>query len=386
MNAPTVLCFSHVRWSHGRERPHQLMSRCAKHYRVFFIEEPVIDATYAEVTKLAPNLWRVVPHLAAGYSEDELHALWRGQLALLSAEHRIDRPILWYSTPAAVPMSQGLPRSLTIYDCGHNLTEQHETAIPGLLAWERELVRQADLLLVTSRALYDAKRGAHPRVHEVPSSIDLAFFAQARAVTAVPEDQAAIPGPRIGYAGRIDHRVDLKLLGHLAKLEPKWNFIVIGELDGSLPHALSDHENIHYLGAKQRDELPGYFADWDVAMLPLSHHAQGRAVNPRLTLQYLAAGKPVVGSALPDLRRPFAELGLVRLADGAEEFAAQIGSVLRGEGEACGPEQRDAFLAQASWDGTWTRIHHLLLQTLLEIRQRASSVSEPPPPVQPRSN
>src|SRR3954452_9718616 len=148
MTLPAVLCFSHLRWSQGFDRPNHLMLRCAKHHRVFFIEEPVIDATYAEVTKLATNLWRVVPHLAAGYCEEELHALWRGQLALLRAEHRIDRPILWYYTPAAVPVSLGLERSLTVYDCAHNLTEQHETAIPGLLAWERELVRQADLLLV----------------------------------------------------------------------------------------------------------------------------------------------------------------------------------------------------------------------------------------------
>jgi glycosyltransferase involved in cell wall biosynthesis len=385
MNAlPTVLCFSHVRWSYGRERTHQLMLRCAKHHRVFFIEEPVIDATYAEVTKLAPNLWRVVPHLAAGYREEELHALWRGQLTLLRAEHRIDRPILWYSTPAAVPVSFGLPRSLTIYDCGHNLTEQHETAIPGLLAWERELVRQSDLVLVTSRPLLEAKSKEHALVHEVPNSIDLDFFAQARGATAVPSDQASVPGPRIGYAGRIDDRLDFGLLARLAELRPKWNFVLIGDLDAA-PDALPSLDNIHYLGGKSYDELPGYLADWDAAMLPLSGQQQGRATIPRLVLQYLAAGKPVVGSALPDLSTPFGDLGLVRLAEDAEGFAAQLESALGGD-PLCGPERRDAFLAQTSWDGTWARIHRLMLETLLEKQQRPSSMCEPPPPVQPRSN
>ncbi|MFT3922776.1 MAG: glycosyltransferase [Myxococcales bacterium] len=385
MTLPTVLCFSHLRWSEAHDRPNHLMLRCARHHRVFFIEEPVIDATYAEVTKLAPNLWRVVPHLAAGYSEDELHALWRGQLALLRAEHRIDRPILWFYTPAAVPVTEGLHRSLTVYDCSHNLTDQHETAIPGLLAWERELVRQSDLLLVGNHALYEAKASQHGNVHEVPSSIDLEFFGQARTASEVPGDQAAIPGPRIGYVGRIDERVDFDLLAELATLRPKWNFVLLGDLDPACEALLPNHANVHYLGFKRLEDVPTYLADWDVAMLPLSELAAGRTVTPRLALQYLAAGKSVVARALPDLVTPFGELGLLRTADHAEEFAGQIAAVLKGEDDPCGPHQRDAFLAQASWDGTWTRIHRLMLEALLAKQQRPSAISEPPP-MQPRSH
>ena len=385
MTLPTVLCFSHIRWSHGGDRPHQLMTRCAKHHRVFFIEEPVIDATYAEVIKVAANLWRVVPHLAAGYSEEELHALWRGQLTLLRAEHRIERPILWYYTPAAVPVSLGLPRSLTVYDCGHNLTEQHETAIPGLLAWERELMRQADLLLVGNHALFEAKAPLHGNVHEIPNSIDLEFFAQARSAGAVPSDQASIQGPRIGYVGRIDERVDFELLARLAELRPTWNFVLIGELAGAARELLPSHVNIHYLGAKRYDELPSYIADWDIAMLPFSHHAAGRTMTPRVALQYLAAGKTVVASALPELVSPFAQLGLLRTAEDPVRFVEHIDAALRGEGETCASSQRDAFLAQASWDGTWTRIHRAMLETLLGKQHRPSAISEPPP-VQPRSH
>jgi UDP-galactopyranose mutase len=371
MTLPAVLCFSHSRWSAQPARPNHLMRRCARHHRVFFIEEPVIDATYSEITKLEPNLWRVVPHLAEGYSEEELHALWRGQLALLRAEHRIDRPILWYYTPAAVPASMGIARSATIYDCTHNLTDQHETAIPGLLAWERELLRQTDLVLVGTRSHYDAKASLHPNVHEVPSGVDLEFYARARTPGAIPSDQAGVPGPRIGFAGRLDERIDFALIEELAERCPKLHFVFVGavasEVEGRLPRG----ENLHYLGAKGHDELPSYLADWEVALLPFGAGDGGRAASVRQALPYLAAGKPVVATCLGEDGECYAQLGLLRLADDSASCARQLEAAIA-EGDPCGPVQRDTFLAQASWEGTWARVHRLMLEAVVSHQDRPS--------------
>jgi UDP-galactopyranose mutase len=384
MPLPSVLCFSHLRWPDALDRPQQLMLRCAREHRVFFIEEPVIDSTYAEITRLAPNLWRVVPHLAEGYGDEELQALWRGQLALLRAEHRIDWPILWFYTPAAVSVCQGLASSLVVYDCMYNLTEQHETAVPGLLALERSLVRRADVVLTCNRTLHEIKCAEHGNVHEVPDGIDLALFARARVRRVVPDDQAGIPGPRIGYAGRIDQRLDLALLDQLAAARPAWHFVLLGAVAPELSQALPHRDNIHYLGPKSRDEVPEYVTDWDASVLPLRLSGGSSTSITRMVLQHLAAGKPVVASPLPELLDPYAELGLVRVAEHVDQFVTELEATLAGD-ESCSPTQRDALLAQASWDGVWARVGGLIRDAAgtRELRPSvipATSRSEQPRP------
>ena len=38
-----LVCFSHLRWNFVYQRPQHLLSRFAKHFRVFFIEEAVFQ-------------------------------------------------------------------------------------------------------------------------------------------------------------------------------------------------------------------------------------------------------------------------------------------------------------------------------------------------------
>src|SRR5262245_59019400 len=41
-NTPALVCFSHLRWSFVYQRPQHLMTRLARDYRVFYVEEPLI--------------------------------------------------------------------------------------------------------------------------------------------------------------------------------------------------------------------------------------------------------------------------------------------------------------------------------------------------------
>jgi UDP-galactopyranose mutase len=371
-----VLCFSHARWTSAMERPGQLMARCAQHHRVFFVEEPIIDATYTEITKVAPNLWRVVPHLGEGKSDQELLSLWREQLLLLRAERSIERPILWYYTPAAIAVSRHLPRVLTVYDCTRDLATSG--APPELLACERELIAQSDLVFVTGHALYAQKCNQHPRVYNVPSGIDLSYFARARQKAPIPADQAPIPGPRIGYCGVIDQRIDWRLVREIAELRPKWQFVFLGPVAPRTRVHLPALRNVHYLGAKSQQEVLEYVSDWDAAMIPFVVDEVTRTLSPNKTLECLAAGKEIVATPLPDVVEPFARMGLLQVASDAEGFVCALEAALRGDVRAS-PALRDAYLAQRSWSSAFQRIHGLVMSALAARGVGVSAAEVSPP-------
>jgi UDP-galactopyranose mutase len=71
----------------------------------------------------------------------------------------------------------------------------------------------------------------------------------------------------------------------------------------------------------------------------------------------------VVSTPIRDVVRPYGEQGLVRIAETPDEFAAACDAAMK-EDAARRTRQADAFLRQTSWDGTWSRMRHLLESVL----------------------
>jgi UDP-galactopyranose mutase len=130
--------------------------------------------------------------------------------------------------------------------------------------------------------------------------------------------------------------------------------------------------NIHYLGSKTYQELPRYIAGWDVALLPFARNEATRFISPTKTPEYMAAGKPVVSTSIRDVVRPYGQQGLVRIADTVDEFVAACEAALA-EDSAARLRSHDVFLRQTSWDGTWTRMRHLVDSYLTGTSQPAAA-------------
>ncbi len=227
--------------------------------------------------------------------------------------------MLWYYTPMALPLGAALNPSAIVYDCMDQLSA-FKGAPAGLLERERELLRQADVVFTGGHSLYQEKRQSHPNIHPFPSSVDVSHFAQARVAQPEPTDQATIAGPRLGFFGVIDERMDLELLAGVARARPSWQLVILGPLAKIDSSDLPQAPNIHYLGSKSYSELPSYIAGWDVALLPFARNESTKFISPTKTPEYLAAGRPVVSTSIADVVTPYQALGLVRIADTADEF------------------------------------------------------------------
>jgi len=377
-NSRDLICLSHLRWNFVFQRPQHLMTRFARARRVFFFEEPLFDdVTHAELRISRDHgVYVCVPHLPIGLNAAETTAELKRLLNDLHATHRIERPVVWYYTPMALPFARHLSASALVFDCMDELSA-FRGAPPELLENENELLNRADLVFTGGQSLYEAKRERHRRVFAFPSSVDVPHFAAARLTKVDPADQAPIPHPRLGFFGVIDERMDLALIDGVAAARPDWHLVIVGPCVKIDPATLPRRDNIHYLGMKTYAELPGYLSGWDVALLPFARNESTRFISPTKTPEYLAAGCPVVSTGVRDVIRPYGERGFVEIADSAEGFTAAIERALTGRSREW-HEAVDRFLAQMSWDRTWDEMSRLIDGVAsVRVRQPDTSMTVP---------
>ncbi|MDX2152498.1 MAG: glycosyltransferase family 1 protein [Bryobacteraceae bacterium] len=363
-NRVDLVCLSHLRWDHVFQRPQHLMSRFAKDYRVFFVEEPVgaEGAPRMAVRQcLKTGVYVATPLLPRGLELRESEQIQSALLEQMLGDYDIRRYYAWYYTPMALGFTRSLRPEVVAYDCMDELS-LFRGAPPVLVEREAALLRKADVVFTGGFSLYEAKRGRHANVHPFPSSVDVPHFRRARDWSDEPADQSGIAEPRIGYCGVIDERIDLDLLNEAARLRPEWQFVMVGPLAKIRQDDLPRRENIHYLGPKQYEELPAYMAGWEAAMMPFARNDATRHISPTKTPEYLAAGCPVVSTSIRDVVRTYGEAGLVRIADQPQAFVEALEAALAGEKrDAARLERADGFLASMSWNQTQARMEELLL-------------------------
>lgn len=352
-----LICFSHLRWDFVSQRPQHLLSRCARDRRVFFVEEPILGSdsdVRLDLSERDCGVTVAVPHLPDGLADEEVVRAQRALVDELLLDGGLSDYVVWYYAPMALAFADHLRPRATVFDCMDELSA-FKNAPAALRQFEADLLLRSDVVFTGGQSLYEAKRERHSNIHAFPSSIDVDHFGAGRAVTEDPHDQAAIAGPRLGFFGVIDERLDIDLVAAVATLRPDWQIVMIGPVVKIDPATLPSRPNIHYLGGKRYEELPAYVGGWDVAIMPFARNESTRFISPTKTPEYLAAGKPVVSTSIRDVVRPYGERGFVEIADAPDEFVAAVERVMAREGadhsEWLG--QVDEFLAHTSWDSTW---------------------------------
>src|SRR5262245_5154999 len=256
-----LVVYSHLRWDSVYQRPHHLVSRLSRRRLVLFIEEPapaepgVPDSW--DVQFATPRLRICRPVLAGetgGFGGD--FARLARMLNLLLRWQEVGDHAAWLYTPMAWPLARTLSPELVVYDCMDELSA-FLGAPPEMREREAALMRAADVVFTGGPSLYRAKRALHPRVRCFPSSVDARHFRPAREAIALPPDLRAIDGPRLGFYGVLDERLDLDLVAAVADARPDWQTVLIGPICKIDPAALPRRRNLHYLGQRSYTDLPG---------------------------------------------------------------------------------------------------------------------------------
>ena len=364
-----MVVFSHLRWSFVFQRPQHLLTRLARQFDVFFVEEPVLrDAPpRLEATRQASGVEVLTPYTrvqAGGFHDDQIPIL-KSLVAEFVADRGIAEPLVWLYTPMALPLVANLEPRGVIYDCMDDLAA-FKFAPPQLLERERALMALADVMLTGGPSLYEARKDRHPNIHCLPSAVDAAHFAPANLDGGDPEAVMAaalhrpLPHPRLGFFGVIDERLDLGLLEALADWHPDWHIVMAGPVVKIDPAALPRRPNLHWIGMQRYEALPHLMSHWDVCLLPFALNEHTRFISPTKTLEYLAGGKPAVSTPIHDVVSLYGSV--VRIGSSAPEFAAAVQQALA---EPAREQAERRIAAQAlvdgcTWDGTAARIADLL--------------------------
>jgi len=372
-----LICFSHLRWDFVFQRPQHLMSRFAAEGNVLFWEEPqmLVEATEARLDSrrcARTGVTVATPILPAGLDQIEERRTLKRLLDAALAGH--DGPVLrWYYTPMMLSFSEHIPAECVIYDCMDELAN-FKNAPPELIPLETRLLEEADVVFTGGYSLYEAKRERHPNIHPLPSSVDVAHFRAARAPGIDPEDQAALPHPRLGFYGVVDERMDLDLLARVADARPHWSIMIIGPVVKISEADLPRRPNLHYLGRKDYAVLPDYLRGWDVALMPFAINEATRFISPTKTPEYLAAGCPVVSTAICDVVRHYGDVEAVKIADTPDAFISGCEQALALAREPGSWRAAvEARLSHISWDRTYQRMRALIEEVVTRPRHPVNS-------------
>jgi glycosyltransferase involved in cell wall biosynthesis len=107
-------------------------------------------------------------------------------------------------------------------------------------------------------------------------------------------------------------------------------------------------------------KLPAVVASFDVGLIPYEENEYTRSCFPLKLFEYLAAGKPVVASGLPELEGMEPD---VVVASGATAFRAAVDAATH-NGSAEDVARRQAIAAANTWESRTSRLLSLVAQEL----------------------
>lgn len=355
----------------------QIASRLVPDFRVIYVEP--LKSFRTGKRGYSQSFWRdscgvhvFRPAVALPYgnkmeSINEInHRLIASPLQEYIGELGFEEYILWVYTPNGYPFINLLKPVVSLYDC-----VDEYSAFPG--AWkgitmkmEARLIKNVDLVVTSAESLYHSKKGKNTNTHHVPNVGDFDHFNKAASCEPAKRIKD-LKKPVVGFIGALNYKMDEYLLKELVENNPDWTFAFVGPNRGFKMERFINFPNVNFLGRKPIEELPSYIAGFDVCIIPYKVDNYTTGVMPIKFFEYLASGKPVVSTNIPELGR-FSEL--VDVTASYEQFATAIERRINNDP----PEQRKWRIDLARSNSWETRIREIL--ELLEESYRKKRLSK----------
>jgi glycosyltransferase involved in cell wall biosynthesis len=385
------ICLSSIDWSMSWQLHHELATRLAGAGEpVLFVETTgVRSPTVRDWRRIAArlvhrgarprgerlvraNLWVQSPVLVplpySGLARRLNRAAVTRSLTRWLAERGGGKTAVWtfLPTPLSRDVIGALQPDASIYWCADDFRHSSPAA-RRVRESEDRILRETDLVLVTSASLRERAAGLRERVYHCPPGVDYPLFEAARAAGAgMPPELARLPRPILGYLGSMHRWVDLDLLHDVAGAWPTASLVIVGPPGAPRLESLARLPNVHLLGARPHEQVPRYLRGFDVGLIPYRLDDYTASVAPTKLYEYLAMGLPVVSVALPEVSRLAAESGdLVEIARDRPAFGAAIRRALRTDTPAA-RQRRIAVARRNGWDARFAFVRDLVASTLAE--------------------
>lgn len=373
LKGESIICISTMNWNDLWTRKQRFMDMLSKNGNKILYVEPfswvkgnklrdkfitvfknVFLQPFGRLQKISETLYVLKLSLAIPFKKRFYIAAFlngvilKYQIRTIVKKLNFTQPLLWVYDPFDRFIIDGFNEKIVIYDC----VDDH-SAYPGVKREfvkkiEEMLVKRADLVFVTAVGLYEDKKHLNEKIFVIPNGVDVEHLKKAQEEkTIVPDDLLAVPRPRIGYIGAIADWIDLDLISYIAESSPEWSLVLIGPIIAQRNlDFLKKAKNIYFLGRKDLQILPNYLKGLDICLNPFKLNELSKKVNPLKVYEYLAAGKAVISTDMPEVRK---FEGIVKFGYNKEDFIKLIDETLKEDQSELRKKRLGAVL-NYSWD------------------------------------
>ena len=260
--------------------------------------------------------------------------------------------LLWITSADLVNLSEMLNYKTLVYRITDNMTGfSHIPA--GFRELEKKVLTRADVVLATSQEVANRARRFNNHTYYITNAVDLEPYQRAEPSPLLQ----SIPGPRIIYVGSLEYWFDYELIHEVAKLRPDYQFVLVGPppMRSTSGYAkLKLQRNIHLMGGKPPNLVPGLLKNSEVAVIPFRLTELTHDVSPLKLYEYFAAGLPVISTPLREVKASEAP---VIFAGSALEFARGLDEAL-----SLGKDRQESldFAAENTWEARLRKIEAIM--------------------------
>lgn len=257
----------------------------------------------------------------------------------ITREMGFDRPALVLTAPSQADYVGHLGEGVSIYYCMDQYALWDGMDAEHVERMEADLVRRVSGIVAVSEFLAKRMAASGKPVRILTQGVDAGHFR--------PASKTAAPGRfEIVYFGMIDDRVDQPLLVKAARALPKAVFRLIGP--ETVPtDELRAEPNIVLEGPVDYAQLPLAVLTAGAFVLPFQMSDLSKSCSPVKLKEYLACGRPVVTTAMPEALLMKDHL---RIARDHDEFVALLEKASQGA-LPVSSEDVGRFLDSESWQG-----------------------------------
>lgn len=324
-----IVYISSIPWDYSWHRQQEMMSKMAENgYKILFVQPCQKKRPFIHnMENVTNNIWILntpgLPYERCIASINKFNGkISRKYIVKAMKNIGMKNPIIWMDRVHGFDFEFFSLRYNIIYDLvdeilsfGRIRNEKMLLKLENQVLMEAKLVTSSSGTLLERKLLQSGRKGMN---RFIPNGVDTARFVGEEKW----ENIKNVSFPKIGFIGDISkRRIDFELIKEVAYRHSEWNFFFVGPGNNEDKEELRD-KNIYVYNAVSGEMIPKIVRSFDIGIIPYRvDKSDMDYIFPRKACEYLAAGKPVVSTALPEIRelRPY-----VRIADDADEFEKKI--------------------------------------------------------------